>query len=206
MLTHAFTCTGPYAVLIMFGIKRVENRGMLPEPRRGRCAVSCSKSFCKEEFGAFVHWASRALSEEDFELIPSWADVKDWPGKIVGACDYAVRGRNDLVLEAEAAHSVNMSGRRTRRSASLPGDARTRRSASPTWDEGYPYWWDLSGTVRFDLPIPCRGNVGMWPLPPALAAEVARADAAVSVCRSKRELLYYAPCFVENDNSWRPNG
>ncbi len=151
--THAFTCTGPYAVLIMLGIKRVENRSVLPEPRRGRCAVSCSKSFCKEEFGAFVHWASRALSEEDFELIPSWADVKDWPGKIVGACDYAARGRNDLVLEADVARE------------SLP------------WDEGYPYRWDLSEVVRFDRPIPCRGNVGMWPLPPALAAEVARADA-----------------------------
>ena len=146
--TRAFTCTGPYAVLILLGIKRVENRSALPEPRRGRCAVSCSKSFCKEEFGAFVHWASRALPEDDFELIPSWADVKDWPGKIVGACDYAARGRNDLGL-----------------ASGLP------------WDEGYPYWWDLSGAVRFARPIPCRGNVGMWQLPSALAAEVVRADA-----------------------------
>ncbi len=166
MIAHAFTCTGPYAVLIMLGIKRAENRSMLPEPGRGRCAVGCSKSFCREEFGAFVHWASRALSEEDFELMPSWADVKDWPGRIVGACDYAARGRNDLVLEAEAAPSSQGAGR-----------GRTRRSASPPWDEGYPYWWDLSGVVRFDAPIPCRGNVGMWQLPPALAAEVARADA-----------------------------
>ena len=166
MLTHAFTCTGPYAVLIMLGIKRVENRSMLPEPRRGRCAVSCSKSFCKEEFGAFVHWASRVLPEEDFELIPSWADVKGWPGKVVGACDYAARGRNELVLEADAVRSPNVRGR-----------GRTRQGASLPWDEGYPYWWDLSGIVRFDLPIPCRGNVGMWPLPAALAAEVARVDA-----------------------------
>ncbi len=165
MIAHAFTCTGPYAVLIMLGIKRVENRSMLPEPSRGRCAVSCSKSFCKEEFGAFVHWASRALAAEDFELIPSWADVKDWPGKIVGACDYVARGRNDLVLEADMARSSNVHRGRTRQGASLP------------WDEGYPYWWDLSEVVRFDRPIPCRGNVGMWSLPPMLAAEVARVDA-----------------------------
>jgi hypothetical protein len=26
MITHAFTCTGPYVLLIMLGIKRVENR------------------------------------------------------------------------------------------------------------------------------------------------------------------------------------
>ena len=61
MLTSAFTCTGPYAVLIMLGIKRVENRNAMPEPAKGRCAVGCSKSFCREEFGNFVQWAARAL-------------------------------------------------------------------------------------------------------------------------------------------------
>ena len=39
MITSAFTCTGPYAVLIMLGIKRVENRSMMPVPAKGRCAV-----------------------------------------------------------------------------------------------------------------------------------------------------------------------
>ena len=101
MITSAFTCTGPYAVLIMLGIKRVENRGMMPMPAKGRCAVSCSKSFSKEEYGDFVQWASRALPLEDFERIPAWGDVKDWAGKIVGACDYEARGRNDLRLEGE---------------------------------------------------------------------------------------------------------
>ena len=71
MTTHAFTCTGPYAILIMLGIKRVENRSALPVPAKGRCAVGCSKSFCKEEYGNFVQWASRALSPEDFALIPA---------------------------------------------------------------------------------------------------------------------------------------
>ena len=57
LITNAFTCTGPYAILIMLGIKRVENRNMMPCLAKGRCAVGCSKSFCKEEFGAFVQWA-----------------------------------------------------------------------------------------------------------------------------------------------------
>ena len=157
MITSAFTCTGPYAVLIMLGIKRVENRGAMPTPAKGRCAVGCSKSFCKEEYGNFVQWAAHALSEEEFERIPAWGDVKDWPGKIVGACDYEARGRNDLGLEGGAAA----------RSASAPCQ----------WDEGYAYWWDLSEIACFDEPIPCRGNVGMWQMPDALAAEVTRADA-----------------------------
>ena len=153
MITHAFTCTGPYVLLIMLGIKRVENRSMAPEPRKGRCAISCSKSFCKEEYGNFVQWASQTLPEGDFDLIPSWLDVKDWPGKIVGACDYSTRNRDDLVLEAEP-----------------------RSGAAISWDEGYQYWWDLSEVVCFDLPIPCRGNVGMWRLPEDLRHRVATAD------------------------------
>ena len=160
MTTHAFTCTGPYAILIMLGIKRVENRSALPVPAKGRCAVGCSKSFCKEEYGNFVQWASRALSPEDFALIPAWNDVKDWPGTIVGVCDYAARGRNDLVLE------------------SVSESAPYRRSTD-VWDEGLAYWWDLSNVVCFERTIPCRGNVGMWQMPSDLAVRVSAADLLV---------------------------
>ena len=103
MITSAFTCTGPYAVLIMLGIKCVENRSAMPVPAKGRCAVSCSKSFCKEEYGNFLQWAAHALPDEEFERIPAWGDVKEWPGKSAGACDYKARGRNDLRLEGDNA-------------------------------------------------------------------------------------------------------
>ncbi len=157
MITSAFTCIGPYAVLIMLGIKHVENRSAMPVPAKGRCAVSCSKSFCKEEYGNFLQWAAHALPEEDFERIPAWGDVKEWPGKIVGACDYEARGRNDLRLE---------------------GDNTARSVIAPyQWDEGYAYWWDLSEVACFDQPIPCRGNVGMWQMPDPLAVQVTAADA-----------------------------
>ena len=145
MITSAFTCTGPYAILIMMGVKRVENRSAMPVPAKGRCAVSCSKSFRKEEFGEFVRWAAVNLQEEDFERLPSWGDVKDWPGKIVGCCDHEA------------------------------GTARPE-SAPYQWDEGYQYWWKLSEVVSFDKPIQCRGNVGMWLMPPLLAAQVTAAD------------------------------
>ena len=143
MITNAFTCTGPYAILIMLGIKRVENRSMMPTPVKGRCAVSCSKKFCKEEYGNFIQWASQALSADDFALIPAWCDVKDWPGKIVGCIDYSARERGD--------------GRES-------------------WDEEYPYFWDLSEVVCFDESIPCRGNTGMWNMPDELAQKVTQAD------------------------------
>ena len=134
---------------------------MMPVPAKGRCAIGCSKSFCKEEYGNFVLWASQALSPEDFERIPAWREVKEWPGKIVGVCDYVARGRNDLQLEGDI--------------------ERTRRSASFPWDEGYAYWWDLSNVVCLSEPIPCRGNVGMWQMPQELAAKVVAAERALSL-------------------------
>ena len=142
MISSAFTCTGPYAILILAGIKRVENRSALPSPSERRAAISCSKLFCKEEYGRFIAWASVNLPPEDFEKLPSWREVKDWPGKIVGVCDYKARERNGNEL----------------------------------WDEGYRYWWDLSDVVRLPEPIPCRGNVGMWQMPPELADKVSAAD------------------------------
>ena len=142
MITNAFTCTGPYAILIMLGIKRAENRSMRPSPVKGRCAVSCSKSFSKEEFGNFVQWASRALPADQFAMIPAWSDVADWPGKIVGCVDYSCREGGEAEL----------------------------------WNEGYRYWWDLSEVVSFDRPITCRGNTGLWDLPPTLADRVTMAD------------------------------
>ncbi len=90
---NALTCTGPYAILILYGIKLVENRSMWPEPSEGRAAISCSKSFCKEEYGQFIAWASANLPPEDFEKLPAWCEVKDWPGKIVGVSDYKARER-----------------------------------------------------------------------------------------------------------------
>ena len=145
MITSAFTCTGPYAILILLGIKLVEHRRAMPMLAKGRCAISCSKSFCREEYGEFVRWASRTLKPEEFETIPAWEEVKDWPGKVVGCCDYEA------------------------------GTARPE-SAPYQWDEGYPYWWRLSEIAAFDRPIQCRGNVGMWQMSSALAAQVTAAD------------------------------
>ena len=149
---NAFTCTGPYAIMILYGIKRTENRNMLPEPREGIAAISCSKSFCKEEYGRFIMWASVNLPPKDFERLPSWREVKDWPGKIVGVCDYKARDGLNLVLE--------------------DGVYKSNPMPKLKWDEDYRFWWDLSNVRRLAEPIPCRGNVGMWQLPKSLAAKV----------------------------------
>ena len=35
MITHAFTCTGPYVMMILAGVKFVENRSGMPVERQG---------------------------------------------------------------------------------------------------------------------------------------------------------------------------
>lgn len=47
-VASAFTCSGPYAMLILSGVKYVENRSAMPVPREGRCAISVSKKFSVE--------------------------------------------------------------------------------------------------------------------------------------------------------------
>ena len=69
MPMNAFTCIGSYAILILYEIKRTENRSAWPEPREGQVAISCSNSFCKEEYGQFIAWASVNLTPGDISSI-----------------------------------------------------------------------------------------------------------------------------------------
>jgi hypothetical protein len=98
-----------------------------------------------------IAWASVNLPSEDFEKLPSWREVKDWPGKIIAVCDYKARDGYELVLDD--GNGVN-------------------QSSALQWDEGYRFWWDLSNVRCLPDPIPCRGNVGMWQLSESLAAKV----------------------------------
>jgi hypothetical protein len=99
----------------------------------------------------FMAMAAHELSDEDFEKLPSWREVKDWLGKIIAVCDYKARDGYELVLDDGS--GVN-------------------QSSALQWDEGYRFWWDLSNVRRLPDPIPCRGNVGMWQLPERLASIV----------------------------------
>ena len=187
MVEHAFTCTGPYAILILYGIKRTENRSAWPSPSEGRAAISCSKSFCKEEYGQFIAWASVNLPPEDFKKLPAWREVKDWPGKVVGVCDYSARacGTRAPTTVCGSPRTDPPTGRRSRGDSPAKGNCSQTLKPSNfqtlSWDEGYLYWWDLSNVMRLPEPIPCRGNVGMWQMPPELSMKVAAADELLRV-------------------------
>lgn len=139
MITSAFTCTGAYAVLIMSGLKRVENRSCMPVPARGRCAMSVSKKFCRKEYESLLVWLAEHGDPSVFAQLLKWDEVKSWPGCLVGTMDYDAMDR-------------------------VPGNTALARECR-IWNEGYRYWWLLSNIRRLPTPIPCRGNVGMWQLP-----------------------------------------
>ena len=145
-LVNAFTCTGAYAVLILSGLKRVENRSMMPDSARGRCAMSVSKKFCRQEYENLVAWLAGHCHPGVLERLLGWDEVQLWPGRIVGVMDYEATSR-------------------------IPGDEALARECR-VWNEGYPNWWLLSNICRLPTPVPCRGNVGMWRLPSVLANEV----------------------------------
>jgi hypothetical protein len=145
-IVNAFTCTGAYALLIMSGLKRVENRSCLPVPARGRCAMSVSKKFCRAEYDGVRSWLMRFNSDRVDEILTPWDIAQEWSGRIIAVMDYeAIDGE----LEDD-----------------------TWRVQFQYWNEGYRYWWRLSNIRKLPTPILCRGNTGMWQLPPELSSEV----------------------------------
>ena len=154
MIDNAFTCSGAYAVLIMSGLKRVENRSAMPVPARGRCAMSVSKKFCKAEYDKLVVWLAGHCDSSVFEHLLGWNEVKSWPGCIVGKMDY------------DAMDCVPCN-------TALAAECRI-------WNEGYANWWILSKIRRLPCPIPCRGNTGMWRLPEELSSEIEKQCGGVS--------------------------
>ena len=64
----------PYAILILMGLKRVENRSAWPEPVAGRCAMSVSKKFCRGEYDNFMRWLEGHGAPELREIMPKWED------------------------------------------------------------------------------------------------------------------------------------
>ena len=150
MITHAFTCSGAYSLLIMTGLKSVDNRSAFPTPDKGRCAVSVSKKFCQDEYDNLMAWLKDKVSDEVYASMLTWDDVKEWPGRIVGTIDYWVKKPYECTRE----------------------DLAERRM----WHEGYGIWWNLANPTIFKEPLPCRGYCGFWKLPLDVVTKVSEID------------------------------
>ena len=154
MIVHAFTCTGPYAMLILSGMKHIENRSVMPVPAEGRCAISVSKKFSSKEYENFTAWAKKTFGLAwCMTNLWDWNEVRKWRGCLVAVADY-------------------------RAVDAIPEDEFYAKQCR-FWNEGYQNWWLLSNVRRLPKPIPCRGNVGMWTLDADLRACVSEVKAEV---------------------------
>ena len=154
MITNAFTCTGPYAMLILSGVKHVENRNAMPEPREGRYAISVSKKFSSKEYENFIGWANKAFGLAWCMTNRwDWDEVKAWRGCVVAVADY-------------------------RAVPAIPADEFYAKQCR-FWNEGYSNGWLLSNVKRLPKPIPCCGDVGMWTLDADLRTCVSEVRTAV---------------------------
>lgn len=140
----------------MTGLKRVENRSAFPTQDRGRCAVSVSKKFCRDEYDNLMTWLKDKVSDEVYAAMPSWDAVSNWLGRIVGTIDYWVKKPFECSAE----------------------DLAERRM----WQEGYGVWWSLATPSIFNEPIPCRGYVGFWKLSDDVRTKVDEAESAKCQC------------------------
>lgn len=147
-IDKAFTCTGAYALLIVAGLKLVENRSAMPVSSSGQCAMSVSKKFCRGEYDNLLAWLEQSGNGAARGLIAPWEVARTWPGCIVATMNY------------EAVSSI-------------PDDTSLAQHCR-FWNEGYANWWLLSNVRRLPMPISCRGNVGMWQMPPDLSSRVDR--------------------------------
>ena len=132
-------------MLILSGVKRVENRSAMPTPREGRCAISVSRRFARKEYENFIVWANKTFGLAWCMMnLRDWDEVKAWRGCLVAVADYKA-------VDA------------------IPEDELYAKQCR-FWNEGYQNWWLLSDVRRLPRPIPCRGNVGMWTLDADLRA------------------------------------
>lgn len=84
----AFTTRLPLAVLIAMGVKKWENRSSLPNPSKGTCGMSVSKSSDENEYKNFIAFITKFASKELQDAVPSWEQVKNWRGKMIAVMDY----------------------------------------------------------------------------------------------------------------------
>ena len=91
-LIHAFTVKPMMGWLIMNGVKDVENRSKGVNPPKGTCAVSYSKGYTPDEYEGDIEYLRDeiGLGARKIKSLPSYEELKQFCGKVVGVVDYEV--------------------------------------------------------------------------------------------------------------------
>ena len=145
MTARAISIRQPWAWAITDLDKRVENRTR-KYAYRGELFLHASATLCAS---GGVDYLRELLSEPETARLGA---VEDLPrGAIVGVCTFVRCQETFLVNESPVIPSAS-GGSRTR-----PDQAR--------WAEAGAWWLVLDNVRKLPEPVPCRGMLGLWPVP-----------------------------------------
>ncbi len=132
----ALSLTQPWAELVVLGEKQWETRSWRTS-FRGRIAIHAAKKF--------PAWAIElAISNRYFvDAIKNYPPIKMPLGVIVGSVEIIAMQSTDAMLDVLGHKEIAF------------GDYHAERWA-----------WQLSDPIMLDEPIPCRGALGLWEVPP----------------------------------------
>lgn len=139
----ALSLTQPWAELVVLGEKEWETRSW-KTTRRGRIAIHASLKF--------PPWA-KALTEQDPYFVTAlgkYPITRLIRGSIVGTVE---------ILEMQPTDELR--------------DFLGRKEIAFGDYESERWGWQLANPVRLPEPIPCRGALGLWEVPPEIVIQLA---------------------------------
>lgn len=153
MITHALTIHQPWAELIVWGIKRIENRGWRPRSMLGQ-TIAIHAGLKIDEY------AVDGVTNLDWSLKP-WVDSRKTVGWRTGAIIGTARITGWVESDVEILQHFDLKD----------GPEQLK------WFVG-PIGITLGEARRIPHPIDCRGMNGIWPLGEQLQQQLATRMAA----------------------------
>lgn len=147
----ALSLRQPWATAVAIGVKQWETRSWRPRDLPGRIAIHASANRNLRMDGFAILWANadirRAFTNAGFDLI-QWDNWDRLPfGAIIATCSVDALAPAEWVAAGPAEQ--------------LLGDFSEGRSG-----------WRLTGVQPLTQPIPCKGHLGLWTIPPNIEAEM----------------------------------
>ena len=139
----------PWASAVAFGIKRWETRSWYPNDLPGRIAIHASAKRSRAQLTHFMLCWGNAEIRAAFAK--NGFDLSDWDrlpfGSIIATCTVETIASTELIQPSAT--------------QSLLGDYSDGRFA-----------WRLENISRLHEPIPCKGRLGLWTIPPNIETEM----------------------------------
>lgn len=177
MILHALTISQPWATLVVAGVKKYESRSWAVAPRKlpKVLAIHAGKGIdrmvrahittrdhngllvFREPYADALYRAGYSIADpwqREYDTLDVGALRKLPLGAVVGVARTAPAMPADQITDAWKRGTIDELEYRL-------GDYSAGR-----------YAWPLPHVMSFGTPVPCKGMLGLWPLPPLLAFDV----------------------------------